>query len=478
MFARRLLLIIEARFALRTRLSALGFILFMGLLAACSSGGGSPSPAPTATPANGSYRPAASGDAFGYAGTMTEAFVRPPVPTGGVTPNPNPTDTETLVTAVTQAVTVSAPAASQYDFHVVETDNLNNGLETSTVTSDEIYNYAASGASTDVELASYTSTSSSGVVDAATIGAGNGLVDILPEVSGPILPNNTFAQTLTETEPDGTGSTTTTFAGGTYTENGTANGSFPGNPLPTLTTVNADGSGSYQFPFIIPEDSSYTVSAPSPGPSPGSEQINIVLSVPAILVESAPSPNATPVAIAVGPVPVWYPLPLVLANQTQTNNGAVALPASCNVPAALTKTANQIVQATTTVDPVFGETDVNTTTAYTEPGIGVACLTLSDVVTQYYDLSGQTQGFSQGDLGFQNTPFQTTTTAETLGITSATVLGLSSAGRSPQDAAVRATRFGLRAGVAHFRAVLAKHRAARHREFYRALAARAKGGLR
>jgi hypothetical protein len=402
---------------------------------------------------------------------MTETFVRPPIPVGGVTPNPNPTDTETINTAVTQAITVSTPGPSQYDFHVVETDVLNNGLKTSTVTSDEAYNYVVSGAATDVEFTGYTSTNSDNVADAAAIGTGNGLVDILPEVSGPILPANNAAETMTESDPDQAAMQRTIAADGSYTETGN-----DAVGIPTATTENADGSGSYEFPFLEPADSSYTVSAPSPGPSGGPDQINIVLTVPANLVGN-PAPDATPAAIPVGPIPVWYPEPVVLSQQTQTDNGTVALPATCNVPASLTKSANQIVQATTTVDPVFGETDVNTTTTYTEPGIGAACITLSDVVTQYYDLSGQTQGFSQGDLGFQSTPFQTTTTTETLGITSATVLGLTSIGRSPQVAA-RAPRIALRAGVAHFRAVLAKHRAARHREFYRALQARVKGGHR
>jgi hypothetical protein len=408
---------------------------------------------------------------------MTETFVRAPVPVGGITPNPNPTNTETITTAVTQAVTVTQPTpGGSYDFHVAETDVLNGGLKTSTDSSDEFYNYATAGTSTDIFLQSYTSTNSDNVVDTATIGTGNGLVDILPEVTGAISPANTAAETTSETDPDGANQTETIAANGAYTESGVTAPTAAG--LTTSTTVNADGSGSYTFPFLIAADSSYTVSAPSPQPSGSPDAINVVLTVPDVLVTNDPEPGATPVAIPIGPIPVWYPEPIVLFQQTSTDNGPMTMPSSCNVPAALTKTANQIVQTTTTVDPVFGETDVNTQTTYTEQGIGAACMTLSDVVTGYYDLSGQVQIFSEGDLGFANTPFQTTTTTETLGITSATVLGLTSKARTTQVAAVHGRALVLRAGVAHFHAVLAKHRIARRTEFYRALVARVKGGRR
>jgi hypothetical protein len=426
-----------------------------------------PTPMPTAT--NSSSRPAASGDAFAYAGEMTETFVRPPIPNGGITPVPNPTDTETFTTAVTQTVSVSQPAASQYDFHVVETDVLDGGLETSTVTSDELYDYLTSGSSTDVSLAAISSVDSSGATEKETFGSGNGLVDILPETAGQILPANNAAVSTLEKDPDGSKLSQAVAADGSYTLNGS-------DPIgvPIRGFLYASGQGKYTFPLLEPADSDYTVSAPTPGPK-GSPRITLFLTVPANLVGD-PNPGDPPVTIPLGSIRAWYPVPLVLHQQTQTNDGATALPSACDVPAALNRTPNKIVATTTTIDPVFGETDDNTTTTYTEPGIGVACVELKDVVKQYYDLSDQTQIFSQGTLGFQATPFQITTTTETLGLTSETVLGTSSTGRLPQAAGARAaSQLAVRAGIAHFRQVLAKHRFERRREFASALEARVKG---
>jgi len=462
---------------LRTRLSALVVGLFAAGLAACGGGGGGGgggNPPPVPTPTNNSYRPAAAGDSFGYAGTMVQTFVRPPLTTGfgNATPSPNPANTETLTTAVTQAITVSAVAvapspfptvASLYDFHVGETDVLNGGLKTSTITSDDYYTYTASGTSKNITFVGSGTTTSDGVTILDVIGAGNGLVDVLPEPVGAITPANTAARTTTETDPDGATVVRTTNANGTYTENGT----YP-DATTSQAIANADGSGSYTFPLILTiptiPNTSYTVSAPQTATTSSPARIAITLTIPGALTGN-PDPNATPL-VESGSVPAWYSSPPVLSTETLVGNGGASLPASCNVSASLTRSPHQLVDTKSTIDPVFGETDLTTTTTYTEPGIGVACIVLSDVVTQYYDLSGQTQAL----LAFSGTPFQVTTTTETLGITAATVVGLTSIDRTSQPA--------VRAGVARFHAQLALRRSQRHLAFKRALVARALGGHR
>ena len=458
----------EARFALRTRLSALGVLLCGAVLAACSGGGGGGggSPIPRTTPTNSSYRPAAASDSFSYAGTLVQSFGRPPLPSSDVTPSPNPASTETLTSAVTQTVTVSTVASFQsienpYDFHVAETDVLNGGLKTSTVTSDEYYLYASSGKSKTITYEGSNSTTSDGVTDLDVTGSGDGLVDILPEATGTLSPANNAARTTTETEPDTETDTRAIAANGAYTDNGT----YPDGTT-SQAILNADGSGSNSFPIaatIVGGTSvgnvSYAVTAPA------SNQYTLTLTIPPIL-ENNPDPSATP-TVESGAFPVWYPLPFVPSNETLTDNGTVALPAACDVPAALTKsTSHQLVDVKTTADPVYGETETETTTTYTEPGIGVACLQLVDTVVSFYDLSGQ----SQAIINFSPTPLQTTTTAETLGITAATVLGLSSV--------ERASDVAMRAGIAHFHTVLAQRRAQRHAAFRRALVARFVGGHR
>lgn len=433
---------------MRTRVSLLGAAFCAVALAACSGGGSTP------TPKNTSFRPAANGDAFGYAGTMTETFVRPPIPADGVQPSPNPINSETITTAVSQAVTVSTAATFQgvtnpFDFHDVETDAVNGGLKTTTVTSDNFYTYVKSGKTTTITFAGSNTSTSDGVTDLDVTGTGNGLVDIFPEAAGAISPANTAARTITETEPDLAQDVRAINADGTYTDTMTnADGST------ATATANADGSGSYSFPLLaaVGTNSTYSVAAPASG--------SIVITVtfaPALL---GGGPEPMPIT-----VPVWYPVPLVLSSETLVDNGPMALPAACGVPAHLTKKSHQIVDTKSTVDPVFGELDTQTTTTYTEAGIGVACVQLSDAVEGFYDLSGQTQ-FTLAFSG--TTPFQTTTTTEMLGITAATVLGLASVERASEAA--------FRAGTARFETQLAHRRALRHVAFQRALAAHFKGG--
>jgi hypothetical protein len=462
---------------LRKRLSALGVCFCAAVLAACGGGGGGGGSAPPApTPTNNSYRPAANGDSFSYAGTMVETFVRPPVPAGAITPSPNPTNSQTLTTAITQTVTVSGIPKFQnvlnpFDFFVAETDTLNGGLETTTSKSDEYYAYAKNGASTDIDFAGSSVTTSSGVTYLDVIASGNGLVDILPEVAGAILPANSAAETTSETDPDGATDVRAVNANGSYTDTAQNAPIVSGSGFTTSQAiVNADGSGSYSFPLEIPADTSYTVSAPQPNPSGGPNQIGITITAPAALVETTPSPNATPVIFPTFFVPVWYPQPVVLATENLIDNGASSVPAACKVSSnLLNRPVHQLVDTKATVDPVFGETDATTTTTYTLRGLGAGCVQLSDVVTQYYDLSGQAQfneeGF--GPIGFSNTPFQTTTTTETLGLGAANIIGLTSSARAFQAA--------VEAGVARFHAQLGMRRTQRHLAFRRALVARLLG---
>jgi hypothetical protein len=379
---------------------------------------------------------------------MTETFVRGPLPAGDVTPSPNPTNSQTLTSAVTQSVTVStaptfAAVTNPFDFHVAETDVLDGGLKTSTVTSDNYYSYDTSGATTTITFAGSNVATSDGSTFLTVIGSGNGLVDILPETTGSLTPANGAAETVTETDADGATNTQTVNADGTYT----ANGTFADGTTSTAV-VNADGSGSYTFPLIIPAESSYTVSAPASG------DITITVNFNSNLLGGGGEP--APIT-----VPVWYPLPFVASQETLVDNGVVSLPSSCGVPGSLTKKKpHQLVDTKTTVDPVFGELETKTTTSYTEPGLGVACVVLSDVLNQFYDLSGQTQA----TLSFASTPFQTTTTTETLGLTSATVLGLTSVDRANDVA--------FAAGESRFQAQLTRRRTERRAAFTRALAAR------
>ncbi len=437
-------------------------------------------------PTNNSYRPHATGDSFSYAGTLTQNFVRPPVILPPI-PSPNPTNSATLSFAVAQNVKLTAGASfagaansgSLVDYNTAETDTESNPTQTTQITSDDYYAFAPAGAATDVLFAGSSSTDSAGIAVKTVIGSGNGLVDIIPEIAGPLAPANTDAQTITETDPQGSTNTKNTNADGTYTQSFAYPDGTSGS-----ATVNADGSGTYSFPFAGPNvgsNSTFAVGPPTPNGS-GTSTIPITITYAAGLFPPPPPP-ATPAPLVVHRTvtPAWFTPPVVLYAQTLVNGGRTTLPGACNVASSFLRPGNSLVQTTTTIDPIFGERDVQTTTTYDEPGIGVACLQLSDVVTQYYDFSGQTTRLvyttPDGTM-----PEQITTTTETLGVTGAGVLGLSSVGRRSVSSAGRSGASSLdalmaagavRGSVAHFRAFLAHQRFVRH-----ALALRSLRGVR
>jgi hypothetical protein len=99
-------------------------------------------------------------------------------------------------------------------------------------------------------------------------------------------------------------------------------------------------------------------------------------------------------------------------------------------------------------------------TTYTAPGYGVTCVEFSDVLNQYYDFSLQTGQY----VVTRSTPVQTTTTTQTLGLTSENVIGLSSIARVRAIAASRA----------RFSAMLETRRTQRHARALRTLRASAR----
>ncbi len=385
---------------------------------------------------NLSFKPGGNGDAFVYAGSLTETFVRPPI-SAAPTPYPNPTSTQTLTANVSVKVAVTATAAptgggTLSTFTSSETDAYSSPPETLTSTTSEVEAYATpapSGSVSVSEQSSSTSTST-GATTATTIGAGNGLLDVLPELAGPITPANTAAETIAETDPTGQSSSQVYNADGSYTE--TVN--YPGGSTSTATE-NSDGSGVYDVPIEQVPGSTVVYAAPSGG------NINITLTLAAGL--TGPNPLVIPYTI-----PAWYPNPTsppVLYAQEYTDLGAATPPTTCAIPASLSEPTNELVQTTTTVDTVFGEAETQTAQSYDAQGLGTVCMVLSDVTQQYYDFTGQ----SQATLTFSGdgTPLETITYFETLGLQSATVVGTSSV---------------VRAAEARFQALVAHDRALRH----------------
>lgn len=373
------------------------------------------------------------------------------------TPSPNPASSQTLSSTVTQTTTVTSGVsfngfANAFDFKTVETDTLGSGLKSSSSASDTFYAYEKNGAATDVVVLGSNVSTSDGVTFATVNGSGNGLIDVLPETKGVILPQNDASETTTETDPDGQVTTRAVNADGSYSETiAYVDGSS------AQAVVHGDGSGTYSFPLAdssLPNET-FVISAPTPGPSQ-SPEISVTLTIP---LAAPPATSPTPL-VESATFPAFYPLPLVMSSHILSDNGPSSLPPGCDVGAGFNATTNQVIAVDTAIDPLFGELDQQTTVSYTEPGIGVACLQLNDVVDQFFDFSGQAGLFP----AISEAPLQETTTVETLALGTEQILGTSAVARSPQVRAALA-----HATIASFRALLARKRLARHALFARAL---------
>jgi hypothetical protein len=394
---------------------------------------------------NLSFQPNGNGSTFTYAGTFTQTFVRPPL-TSLPTPNPNPTFSAVVAANVSIAVTVHNPAAATapttlpagtVDFQSVETDQYTTNPMTLTTTSDAFVAYVASGNATNVEQLALTSSTSNGTTYQTLYPAGTGLIDVIPETAPTSLPANSAAVTTSETNTDGQSSVRTYAADGTYSEQDV----YPGG-LPGTAVANADLSASLSFPYA-----NVTPNTTIAFGTPNGTQITSIITYSSYF-------GVAPRVRVYGD---FYTSP-ALWSQTFANTGAATIPSSCGVPAALTARANELVQTSTIVDPVFGELETKTITEYNTQGLGTVCTVLSDTVQQYYDFTGQSGPdiYLGHLLPATPIPLQTTTTTETLALQSANVVGTMALARNAAGIGV------VRAAAASFSALIERQRVERH----------------
>jgi hypothetical protein len=211
--------------------------------------------------------------------------------------------------------------------------------------------------------------------------------------------------------------------------------------------TKADGSADYKTPRFgesLQYNYEYKIQAPS---APGtSGTIAETTTIP-----PAVGSTATPEAVATT-VANWLPpsVPGALANESDVDNGPVALPSSCPVPSALTGTPNQIVQTKLRVDPLNGELETTTTTTYDSANIGPICVVLDDVQDNYYDFSGQ-----NGTGYFSGAPQQITEIQEVLYLTAETVQTIA---RHPETRSRYATERAVNVATAQARMAIAHAR--------------------
>ena len=205
-----------------------------------------------------------------------------------------------------------------------------------------------------------------------------------------------------------------------------------GNQQETLT-VNADGSytdSTIELQGIFPYDSTVAVenpdasgtvtqvaganaSAPPFGASLSAPSGTTVVITPfgqAPLPPDAPTPTPCPGSCpAVTPTPypqyAWYPYDpsasKPLETLTTTDEGVVALPSTCNVPAPFPASA-ELIETVDTVLDVFSGTASETSDAYVDPHDGVLCLNVALQQASYVfgATSADTTPVSTGTLTF------------------------------------------------------------------------------
>jgi hypothetical protein len=376
------------------------------IVAGCGGGsGGSPSGSPTAAAAVAS-RPLAAGDTFAYAGTTKQTQVF------NVS---SPAAQSTVTSQVAQSIVVSGPTtynglAGAFDFKTAETDTA--PLQQTQVTTNTYYGTKASSLAgfTDFVSSGSTSSDSLGERTTVTLGAGNELVDILPETSGESWTND-GAQTIVTNEADGTSETRTYAAGGSYDDTTTypQSSQFTPQPAPLTATIveNGDGSGRYSLP-LFGSSPNVTISFGTPDPSNH---------VPIVVGDPAPIETADPVAF-------FTPGPLY--KESNVDNVGRPIPAACGVGASFGTVGNALVQTAQRIDTVLGTIESLSQTSYVIPKYGVACIQLTDTTNAYYDYSGQSNvGLAGISFAGGVTPTEVDTITTTLGLTSGTVQSMS-----------------------------------------------------
>lgn len=372
----------------------LGAALLLAL-AACGGGSGSTTPGPNPRPSpGGSSRPAQNGDTFHYTGTLAETFWRPAQPGPSNAPSPVPTSTtnwtvDNVTTVKTNTTFHGATGLTNF-----AQDEADTGLQTITTVTNDYFLFPAGGAGPLIENG-YESLDSNFVLNDVQHGAGNGVVDMLPETGGSTWTNNARL-TSSETDPDGQTSNRRVNDDGSYSETD----SFPDGTLSSANS-NPDSSGVYKVLKGTPIETDYTYAAPAGG--------HITITV----TEPGASPQPTPIVFI---VPDWLPAG-GLASDAYIDDSNVTIPAACALPTKFGTQGDDIVENRTAVDPIFGTVDTIGMHTYVVQGRGVVCVTRVDELTAFYDFSGQ-----NGLAFFSGKPIQFTVIDETIGLQAETVL--------------------------------------------------------
>jgi hypothetical protein len=409
----------------------------------------------------GSEHPVTEGTTYAYAGTLTQTTTRI-MPTIGPTLPPMPDSN--ISANISQNVTVAANqnyngVSNLYDIATTETRSTR--LQSTQSTTHAYYGFSDNGSNTNFLLYGTNWADDNNNKVTYQYPAPQ-IVDRLPETGGDTWTNSGAAAYYENDSIDASGSTFqtrgTVAADGSYTQTiDYPAGYFAPFVVEAAIVQNSDGSGSYAAPFFA--DNLDSIQYTKPHAVPGG-----FIYTAAFYQNPYPSPSDP--AYFTATIPTWFQVGKPFYNETNANNGQQTIPASCNVPSTFGTSANQIVRTIDRIDTILGYHETETTTSYAVAGIGTVCVQLHDVLQTYYDFNDDVAYIN--DI-FNATPYQTTTTDETLGIQqSGTAVVIASTQRR-SAAVASAPRALVMPSSAGFHRLVNRARIMRSRDFIQAV---------
>jgi hypothetical protein len=319
------------------------------VLGACSAGN-----VPGALPSQPSadalrVRPqAAAGASLTYAGTLVQTGI------GGGSKSLNLTE---------QVLASPGAGAGSVVFHGAVTSNSSASTAKTSFEANVAQSKSHVRIGSNVDLVKLSSTSG-GVTDIVTYGAGNGVFDELPEVPQSRWTNGAAATQSVVDSVTGSSATDRYAANGSYSQTG-----VPVEGRTADVQTYPDGNAIYEWPF---EGASQNASIAYLPPDAGKLNITFV--------------NTAQKVTTVYVIKSWYPTAEpVLAQDSIQDEGTATIPSTCGVSKTYGTKATKIVENRTRLDVVFGDYDVTQRTAYMSPKYGLLCYSESDDLSTYYD---------------------------------------------------------------------------------------------
>lgn len=307
-----------------------------------------------------------SGAKATFAGTTTSQIV----PVTGTPPPATITDT-----AVTSTIATRASFNGQtglVDAHQVETDTPSGSSSSTSATTDYYYAFGGPSSISTIDFLGSSAVNSYGSTQVITEN-GTDIYDELPETQGntwsqPGVYSSTYVAKGADPNPSQTYSAST----GSYEYDDTFS-----NRDTSSATGNDDGSGLYSYQDSADgQNRSWSIGTVTQ--VSGSNVIPVTETITAI--GGAQTTSTTN-------VPDWYPggvFPQPPFSDTFTVVGGVAIPAACNVPAALATTAVETDESYSILDPVIGDILTIARRSFVSSGLGRVCLISSSTEQVYY----------------------------------------------------------------------------------------------